>query len=104
MRSNTSPKDFLSKAGNLLSTFLSDHPQNKIQIRLIYEMMKVDLVTGTVMSEQLVSFNSRQDSIFASTDVRSTYQRMIKKALEAFATYLKRVRPSAMPVKLRSMV
>ena len=39
-RENTSPKDFLSKAENLLGTFLSDHPQNKIQIRLICEMMK----------------------------------------------------------------
>ena len=88
-KENTSPKDFLSKTENLVSTFLSDHPQSKIQIRLICEMMKVDLVTGAVSSEQLASFNSWQESIFTSTDVRATYQRMITKILEAFATYLK---------------
>ena len=35
------------------------------------------------------SFNSRQETIFGSTDLEEVYERMVAKMLEAFATYLK---------------
>ena len=48
-------------------------------------MMRVDPATGEVTNEEQASFNSRQESIFESTDLKE----VVAKMLETFATYLK---------------
>ena len=52
-------------------------------------MVRVDPATGEVTSEEQASFNSRQESIFESTNLEEVYERMVAKMLEAFATYLR---------------
>ena len=85
----TSPLDFLNKVRAAVIKFLRERPRNKIQINLICEMMKLDPASGNIASEELASFNSKQESVFISTDLEAIYERMITKILEAFATYLR---------------
>ena len=84
----TSPTDFLNFTRNVIR-FLRERPQNKAQLSLIWIMMRVDPATGEVTNEEQASFNSRQETIFGSTDFEEVYERMVAKILEAFATYLK---------------
>ena len=86
---NTSPRDFLNFTRNVVIRFLRERPQNKVQLSLICIMVRVDPATGEVTAEEQASFNSRQESIFGSTDLEEVYERMVAKMLEAFATYLK---------------
>ena len=86
---NTSPRDFLNFTRNVVIRFLRERPQNKVQLSLICVMMRVDSATGEVTAEEQASFNSRQESVFGSTDLGEVYERMVAKMLEAFATYLK---------------
>ena len=81
---NTSPRDFLNFTRNVVIRFLRERPRNKVQLSLICVMMRVDPATGKVTAEEQASFNSRQESIFGSTDLEEVYE-----MLEAFATYLK---------------
>ena len=69
--------------------FLRERPQNKVQLSLICVMMRVDPATGEVTNEEQASFNSKQESVFESTDLETVYERMVAKMLEAFATYLR---------------
>ena len=85
----TSPLDFLNKVRTTTINFLKEKPKNKVQISLIWEMSKLDPATGNIISEELSSFNSKQESVFNSTDLEIMYERMITKVLEAFSTYLK---------------
>ena len=59
-------------------------------MRLICKMMKLDPATGNVESEELAYFNSKQKSVFDSTDLETMYERMITKILESFAMYMKK--------------
>ena len=86
---NTSPMDFLNFTRNVVIRFLRERPQNKVQLSLICVMMRVDPATGEVTNEEQTSFNSKQESVFESTDLEEVYERMVTKMLEAFATYLK---------------
>ena len=52
-------------------------------------MERVDPATGDIVAVEQPSFNSNQESVFVSTDLEETYQRMITKILESFAKYLK---------------
>ena len=76
---NTSPRDFLNFTRNVVIRFLRERPRNKVQLSLICVMMRVDPATGEVMAEEQVSFNSRQESIFGSTDLEGVYERMVAK-------------------------
>ena len=51
--------------------------------------MRVDPATGEVTNEEQASFDSKQESVFESTDLEGVYERMVTKILEAFATYLR---------------
>ena len=86
---NTSPTDFLDFTRNVVIRFLRERPQNKVQLSLICVMVRVDPATGEVTNEEQSSFNSRQESVFGSTDLEEVYERMVAKMLEAFATYLR---------------
>ena len=86
---NTSPRDFLNYVKNTVLKFLDKNRQNKVRISLITTMMRADPATGIVTNEEEVSFNSLQKSIFASTDLENTFEKMTAKILESFATYLK---------------
>ena len=50
----------------------------------------VNTKTEKFEESDIISIHSNQESIFASTDLEETYQRMIAKILESFATYLKK--------------
>ena len=52
-------------------------------------MERVNPATGLVTDDLQTGFNSKPESVFASTDLEETYQRMITKILESFAKYLK---------------
>ena len=86
---NTSPTDFLDYVRDVVIRFLGKNPPNKVQISLICVMVRVIPATGKVTSEEQASFNSRQESIFESTNLEEVYERMVAKMLEAFATYLR---------------
>ena len=86
---NTSPRDFLNYVKNTVLKFLDENRQNKVRISLITAMMRADPATGIVTNEEEVPFNSLQESIFASTDLENTFEKMTTKILESFATYLK---------------
>ena len=83
-----SPFDFLNRVREVVIKSLKERPRNKIQINLICEMMRLDPATGDITNE-LASFNSKQESVFSSTDLETMYERMITKILEAFSTYLR---------------
>ena len=86
---NTSPTDFLNFTKNVVIRFLRERPQNNVQMSLICVMMMVDPATGEVTSEKQASFNSKQKSVFESTDLEEMYKRMVTKMMEAFSTYLR---------------
>ena len=86
---NTSPRDFLNYVRNTVIGFLNERRQNKDQLSLICIMIRVDPATGIVTNEEQVSFNSLQEPVYGSTDLEKTYEKMITKILESFATYLK---------------
>ena len=86
---NTSPTDFLNFTSNVVIRFLRERPRNMVQLSLICVMVRVDPATGEVTNEEQASFNSRQESIFESTNLEEVYERMVAKFLESFATYLK---------------
>ena len=86
---NTSPTDFLNFTRNVVIRFLRERPQNKVQINLICVMIRVDPATGEVTNKEQALFNSKQESVFESTDLEAVYDRMVAKMLEAFATYLR---------------
>ena len=88
-RGTTSPLDFLNGVRLTVIRFLRERPRNKVQTSLICEMMRMDPASGDVTNEELASFNSKQESVFGSTDLATRYNRMISKVMEAFATYLK---------------
>ena len=86
----TSPLDFLNEVRASVIRFIKERPRNKVQMSLICEMMRLDPATGDVASEELASFNSKQESVFNSTDLETMYERMTTKILESFATYLRK--------------
>ena len=86
---NNSPTDFLNSTRNVVIRFLRERPQNKVQLSLICVMVRVDSATGEVTAEEQSSFNSKQQSVFGSTDLEEVYERIVSKMLEAFATYLR---------------
>ena len=86
---NTSPKDSLNFTRNVVIRFLRERPQNKVQLSLICVMMRVDPTTGEVTNEEQASFNTKQESVFESTDLEKMYKRMVTKMMEAFSTYLR---------------
>ena len=86
---NTSPTDFLENAKDLLIKFFSENPNNKIQLGLVYELVKVNTATGEVIGEEQAVFQSRQESVFPTTDLDDTFSRMVADILEAFSTYLR---------------
>lgn len=85
----TSPRDFLNRVRNTVVRFFGEHTRNKIRISLICDMERVNPATGLVTDDLQTGFNSEPESIFASTDLEETYQRMLTKVLESFAKYLK---------------
>ena len=72
--------------------FFGDHLRNKIQISFICDVERVSPTTGLVMDDDQTGFNSKQESIFASTDMEATYQRMATTVLRSFAEYLAKKR------------
>lgn len=85
----TSPTDFLNNVRKVMIAFLNENRQNKVQLRLICTMIRIDAATGKVTNEEQASFNSKQKSVFESTDLEAVYVRMIGKMLESFTSYLK---------------
>ena len=86
---NTSPRDFLNFIRNAVIMFLRERPQNKVQLSLICVLMRMDPATAEVTNEEKASFNSKQESVFESTDLEAVYERMVTEMLEEFATYLR---------------
>ena len=84
----TSPKDRVRNTSTVVR-FFGGHLRNKIQISLICDIERVSPTTGLVTDDDQTGFNSKQESIFAATDMEATYQRMVTKVLESFAEYLK---------------
>ena len=74
---NTSPTDFLNFTRNVVIRFLRERPQNKVQLSLIWVMMRVEPTTGDVTNEEQASFNSKQESVFESTDLEAVYKKMV---------------------------
>ena len=85
----TSPRDFLDRVKKVVIKFFGDHLLNKTQIRLVCEMERMNPATRLVTNVEQPSFNSEQESMFASTDMKDTYRRMVMKILESFSKYLK---------------
>ena len=52
-------------------------------------MIQVNPATGEVIDEEQACFQSRQGSIFPTTDSDDTFNRIAAKIIEAFSTYLK---------------
>ena len=70
-------------------SFIRGKPQNKIQLSLICEMMRTDPATGNIVAVEKSAFNSYQESVYDSTDLEATYERMVVKMLESFSKFLK---------------
>ena len=85
----TSPLDLLNRVRASVIRFVKERPRNKVQISLICEMMRLDPTTGDIASEELASFNPKQEPVFDSTDLETMYERMTTKVLESSASYLK---------------
>ena len=84
---NTSPTDFLQNAKDIVINFFRENPNNKIQIALVCDVVKVDAATGVVIAKEQPVFNSNQKSIFPATDLDNVFGGMTTKILEAFSTY-----------------
>ena len=81
--------DFLDEIRTTVIAFIRERPQNKIRISLICEMMRTG-PAGSVTNVDMTPFNSYQESVYDSTDLEAMYERMIRKILESFSTYLKK--------------
>ena len=86
---DTSPLDFLNGIRTTVLAFVWERPQSKIQISLICEMMRTDPAIGNITNVDTVPFNSYQESVYDSTDLEATYERMVAKMLESFSEFLK---------------
>ena len=86
---NTSPTDFLQNVKDIVINFFRENQNNKIQIALVCDVVKVDAATGVVIAREQPVFNSNQESIFPATDLDNVFGRMTTKILESFSAYLK---------------
>ena len=75
---------FLNTIKTAVIRFLKETSENKVQLNLICNMMKVDPATEDVRTKDNVSFNTKQESEFGSTDLKTMYSRATTKILETF--------------------
>ena len=58
---------------NATIEFIHERRQNKVDLKLICIMIRTDPATGIVTDEEQASFNSLQESVYVSTDLREKY-------------------------------
>ena len=78
------------RKGKIPNNVFNPEPEIVPRERLLgNNVIGVNPATGEATAEEQSCFNSRQESIFESTDLEEVYERMVAKMLEAFTTYLR---------------
>ena len=84
-----SPQKFLHDIRGTVIPFIRERPENKVYLVLVCEMERTNPARGEVVGTRESYFRTLQEPVYSSTDLKTMYERVTAKMLEAFSAYLK---------------
>ena len=84
-----SPQDFLQDIGEVVMRFIDERRGNKVQLVLICEIERADLMTGMIDQTDNSYFSTLQTPVLGATDLRGMYEAMKERMIEKFSNYLR---------------